>query len=279
MSAARKVETTYSSNVEWVKADTIELGHPELQRPLDGNHAKRIAEKFDPDMLGKPLVVAFPSKGGEHLVAVDGQHRIAAVKIALGLGQMIECEVVRGVTVAHAARMFSGRNFFKRPQAIDLFLKSVTGGDEESVAINRILTSLGLKIGVGQVDGYVNCVNALQRIYRGDGRTGMGKNELALKRTLGTALRAWGKASTSFQGMILHGIGLVVLKHGDVIDFEALEQKLAAFPKGPIGLLGKAKGSRETMGGSVPQNVASTIVREYNKGRRKSTVPDWFTAT
>jgi hypothetical protein len=277
MNGKHKVATSYTSTVEWVSVDTVELNHPDLQRSHDEGHSRRIAASFDPDALGKPLVVAFPRRGGhEHLVAIDGQHRLRAVQLALGAGQLVECEVVRGVSVAHAAKLFTLRNTFKRPSALDVFLKSVIAGEEESKAINAIVESFGLKVHSGNVDNYVNCVAALQRIYRGDGSRTNGKHDVALKRTLGTALKAWGRTATSFQGNILHGLGLLILKHGDVIEYDVLEHKLAAFPKGPIGLLGKAKGSKETMGGSLPNNVAATVVREYNKSRRKNVLPDWF---
>jgi hypothetical protein len=277
MSAVHKMATSFTSGVEWLDADSLEVT-PEAQRKFDPAWAARLARDFDPDAVGVPCVAEIKQGKTVKRYILDGQHRVHALREALGAGQMIQCEVIRAVTLQRAARIFVLRNTQRSVRAIDVFVNNVRGGEPESVAINRIVESFGLRVDDSKTDTSVKCVSALQRIYRGDAARGMGKNELTLKRALTTALQAWGRSRDSMNGDVLYGIGLVILKHGDTLEFEALERKLAQFPKGPVGLIGKARGSRETMGGSLAQNMASVIVREYNKGRRKHQLPEWFTA-
>lgn len=275
MSAARKLVPSYKSKVEWLPIRSIDVDL-RIQRPIDRGWVKRLADQFDPDAFGFPVVVSVPDgKQGVRYFVVDGQHRLEAAKLALGDDQSVECEVVHGVTLQQAAKIFGQRNSVRLVKAVDRFLVGVTQGDEECVAINQITTSLGLVIDRQSVAGRVSAVAALQRVYRGDKSKGTGRNALALKRTLGTALNAWGRTAEAMNGQILDGLGSVVLRYGDVIDFEALERKLRQFKGGALGLLGAARGLKDSFGGSVANCVAHQIVILYNRGRVKHPLQDW----
>lgn len=275
MSAARRLNPSYKNKVEWVEVKTIETD-PRIQRPLNEGWVNREAERFDPDALGFPVVVEIPdSKGGIRRYVVDGQHRVALVRKALGDDQMMECEVIRGITLAQAAKIFRLRNTARKPTAVQSFLIGVTEGHEECVAINNIVHNVGLSIDRNPRDGTVAAVASLQKIFRGDKAKGTGKNSLALKRTLGTALNSWGRSGEAMNGHILEGLGMVVLRYGDTIDFDALEKKLRQFKGGALGLLGAARGLKDSFGGSVANCVAHQIVIVYNRGRGKHGLEDW----
>jgi hypothetical protein len=276
MSAQRKVQPAYDGRIEWIRAADIDV-ETLAQRPLDPRWAKHIADTFDPDKLGFPVVCVIPTRGGERYITPDGQHRIKAVMMALGEDQLVQCEVIRGVTLQQAAKIFRGRNSVKAVKPVDRFLVGLTAGDEECQAIAAAVESFGLSIGRVTRDGIISSVASLQWIYRGDKSRGNGKNTIPLRRTLGVATQAWGKASDARAGDVLKGIGAVVLRHGDVLDYDALEHRLRQFRGGAMGLLGAGRGVREAFGGSVANGVAARVVREYNKGRRTGNkLPEWM---
>jgi hypothetical protein len=277
MSAAPKLRPDYESRNEWIPAASIEV-EPLAQRPFDPKWAKQIADSFDPDLIGFPVVCALPNnRGGERFIALDGWHRIKATMIALGESQSIQCEVIRGITLQRAAKIFRGRNNVRSVCNIDRFLAGVTAGDEECVAITGVVESFDLRVGRTQTDGIIKAVASLQWIYRGERSRGSGRNVLPLRRTLDVVTQAWGKSASGLNGAIIRGIGAVILRHGDMLDFEQLEHRLRQFRGGAAGLLGAGRGVSEAFGGSVANGVATRVVREYNKGRKPTNkLPEWM---
>lgn len=270
MSAVRKLHPEYESRLQWLRAADI-LTHELAQRPLDLRWAKQIAEKLDPDQIGFPCVCAIPdATGTERYYAADGQHRIKAVMLALGDEQLVQCEVIRGVSLQQAAKIFRGRNTVRAVKTVDRFLVGLTAGDPECQEIAAIVQSFGLKVSRAVGDGNVSSVVSLQWIYRGEKSRGTGRNVIPLKRTLETATQAWGKTAEAMNGDVLKGLGAVILRHGDVLDYDALVHRLRQFKGGAAGLLGVGRGAREWAAGSVANGVAAVIVREYDKGRKPS---------
>lgn len=275
MSAALKFRPNYKRSTEWLPVAGINV-HAAAQRPFDEKWARYIADNLDPDALGFPAVARVPNgKAGMTYYAVDGQHRIGGVRLALGDDQLIECEIIDAISIEQAAKIFRQRNKTRGVRAIDQFLAGITAKDAECVQINDIVTSLGIVIDRNARDGTVSAVGALVKVYRGDKAQGTGKNALALKRTLGTALNAWGRTGEAMNGQVIEGLGAVVLRYGDTLDFDALEKKLRQFKGGALGLLGAARGLRESFGGSVANCVAHQIVILYNRGRGKHQLRDW----
>lgn len=271
-----RCKTNYSGRMEWLRVADITVD-PRAQREFRLVKAVQIARDFDPDLLGKPAVVALVGPNGrERYIVVDGQHRIAAVKMALGEDQLIECEVIRGVDVARAARLFCGRNAMTLPTALDLFLASVTHKDKAALAIKSIVEQHGLRIeSRASKDGNIPCVGTLLKLYRLDnGRSEKGR-PCVLDATLALAIAAWGATADAVNGAILHGLGLVLLQHGDQIDRTALTRKLASLPGGALGLLGRARSYRNAAGGPLAHNVSRAAVALYNSGRRVRPLPEW----
>lgn len=259
---------------EWVKLHDI-LSNTRYQRPLTDGRVQEIAANFDPDAIGLPFVAEVKRGGRTKYEAIDGQHRVAAARIALGETQMIECEIIRGVSVERAAQLFRLRNNARKPQLIHQFLAGVTAGDDECVTINKTVESCGLMIAITRGDNVVQAVRALQMIYRGDKQLGSGRNPLPLKRTLLVLKEAWGPTADAFQAELIAGVGMVMTRHGEVIDSNDLIRKLKASPGGPLKLIGDAAGSREFYGGSLSHSVAGVVINRYNRGLRKGLLPAW----
>lgn len=266
--------------VEFIVARDIGAD-PLYQRPLDLKRVGAMAANFDADAFGIPFVHG--ASDGRFYV-IDGQHRIAAAVQCFGEDQQIGCEVVRGITRERAAQLFNERNTSTKVGAVDRFLAGVTARDPECIAIRDIVGSVGLTVGhpSGRQRGCIAAVTALQRVYRGHmmvGKTaGSGRNPLPLKRTLVVLCDAWGDSRDTLQASLINGLGLVMLRHGDTIDTEHLIRNLKKMTGGPLRLIGMSRGLKDSIGGSLPNAIATAITNQYNLGLRRNRLPAWRTS-
>lgn len=261
---AHKIVPHYATRMEWMPVDQL-IVDPRFQRALNAGRAERMAAEFDPDALGKPLVAVL--KDGQPYI-IDGQHRIYAVKLALGANQMIECEVIRGVSPAEAARLFLLRNKGFTTSALDNYLAGLTAGEAEVVAIAGILAEFKLKV---TRNGMVRCASALRKVYRGFRPDGA--HPLVLRRTIAALQEAWGDTPDTYHGLLVEGLGLFVVRYHDGIDFTVLARKLSGVP--PLRLLGDSRENTRVLGGSVPRGVARVVLNLYNVGRTKNRLREW----
>lgn len=270
---SKKVTSQYSRTIEWVSVRLIGKDDS-AQRPFKARRAEEIARNLDPDKLGLPLVAVVGTPPRERYIALDGQHRIAAVRMALGEDQLVNCEVVRGLTIPQAAELFLGRNTAAPPHVLDKFRVAVTAGRPAETAINDMAVALGLRIAGGAGDGTVGCVRTLVDLYRNDPNA-TDTTDGMVPRVLRMALAAWGRADSSFQGDVLKGLGLTLTRYAGMIDEDTLVSKLSKLPSGAMGLLGRGRTYRQLHRGSVAHGVARAIVAIYNTGRRRYVLPDW----
>lgn len=245
---------------------------PEAQRKLAPGWVKAHIPIFDVDQLG--YVVVNKRANGKFYV-VDGQHRVELIR-AVGWGdQKIHAELFEGLTQEEEARLFGARNDRRAVRKFDKFRISVTAGDPNATAIERIVREAGLKISDQSTDGQVCAVDALERIYAGGGIASAKEGPKALARTLRTISAAWGKQAASFNGAVMLAIGLVFIRYNGQVDEMDLAKKLAPIPGGAPGLLGKGRSQKELGGRSVHHCIASIVVNLYNKGRRTGKVEGW----
>lgn len=273
--AAHEFPGRRDTSKDWIYMRDIYVD-PRYQRPLDEGRVVRMQETFDPDALGLPFVVAMPQPGGKARFAIiDGQHRVEAARRVFGDKQMIECEVVRGVSLERAAQLFELRNQSRKPKAIDLFLASVTAGNEEAIAINKIVHSAGLVVSRSRTDHVVQGVAAMQKVYRGDRLLGTGKNPLPLKRTLLILDEAWGPSPDAYRAELIEGLGWLLIRHGEIFDGDHMIRRLKEYPGGPLKFAGDVAGYRGVAGGNQSTAASTVLTNLYNKGRKKNTLPKW----
>lgn len=242
------------------------------QRPLIQPRVNKIAAEFDPEMFGVLHVSRRPD--GSHYV-VDGQHRTEAARQFLGAnanGQRVECKVYEGLTLQQEARLFRRLNDQTAQTMYAKFRASVQAGDPVETAVNRIVEGLGLTVGQASRDRCVTAVGALTQVYRGFSRNAEDKHPELLRMVLSIINSAWGATGDSLNGHIIEGLGRLLLVRQRVLDIPDLIKRLAQYPGGPLGLLGKARGRREIMGGKIGHNVAEAIIEAYNRGRRNTAV-------
>lgn len=257
--------------VVWIPVNKLFVDPDVNTRPLQAARVAKLAENFDPDLIG--VLDVAPRENGRFAI-IDGQHRAESVRVALGSDQNVPCWVHKRITKAKQASLFVGLNNSAAVPPLYQFIGKVNAGQAKAVAIMEILTTAGLKLETSARDGTIRCVATLEKLYDGQGDPTAGPK--ALENALSIIINAWGPTTSALNGSIVEGIGLVLLRYRDQVDHEALIQKLATTKGGPAALLGQARALKDWRGGTVPRAVAGAVVTIYNKGRRTGAIGDWW---
>lgn len=237
---------------------------PNVQRGLDRRRVAKLAAELDVNALG---VITVSHRDNDHLVVIDGQHRIEACREA-GRGDLaITARVYVGLTLAEEATLFRLLNNTKQPRATDLFRVRVIEGDPVAVNVHRLAERHGWKITDTGAVGCLHAVSTLERVYR--------RNNRAADLTLATVTAAWGHDSMAVDGRVLDGLGLVFERYGDAVDADDLANRLAKYPGGPANLVGRARGAADLLHIATPKAMAEIVVELYNKRRTARALPAW----
>lgn len=260
---------TVLDTIEWLSVSQVHSDHRVNTRPVDTAWVdKKVREGFDPHRVGVPTVSKRPD--GTY-VWLDGQNRGELIRRSGWSDQKIQCRVFYGLTTAQEASQFLGLNDNRQVKPVYKFLARITSGETHAVAVNTIVEAAGWRISDQSSNRGITAVGSLEKVYH-DTPDAPGR---ALAMTLRVVTEAWGFKPGAVAGDVLLGIGTVFVRFHDRIDTPALTKKLAEFPAGPSGLLGKARGLRQFQGGTVAQCAAETVVNAYNTRRRSGALPDW----
>lgn len=257
-------DTQRAASTRWIRLGDMHVT-PSAQRKYDRKRAERMADNFDLEALGYPVV---NHRDGKWWI-VDGQHRVGALRI-LGFedDQKIECEAYFGMTEAQEADLFLRRDDRKAVHPLDKFRIAVNAGWETECAINAVVSDLGLHIGYGA--NRIQAVGTVQRLYADGGPTTLGRTLLILREAYGPP---------GFTAAIIAGVGLVIRRYGTLINtervVEALQKKVT---NGAAGLDQTANATRKTTGFAKDQCVAAAVVKAINKTRGKK-LADWWKDT
>ena len=245
---------------------------PEAQRKLSPTWVKARVPTFDAEQLG--YVVLNRRSDGKYYI-VDGQHRAALMR-AIGWGdQKILAEVFEGLNQAEEAALFNARNDRKAVRKFDKFRISIVAGNPVSCAIDRIVREHGLLLSDQLRDGHITAVDALERVYNGAGIASPKAGPKALAHALSVVVGAWGNQPSSVNGKIILALGVVFLRYDGTVNENDLAKKLAPFPGGAPGLIGKGRSMQELRGRQLHHCIAAIIVDIYNKGRRVEKLEAW----
>ncbi len=239
------------------------------QRPFNKAHGDRLAAELDLEKLGYPVI----NLAGGAAWILDGQHRIHALR-QRGFGdELLDCEVYEGLTEAEMAERFLGRNSGRAVSAYERFQVAVTAGRARESAIDRLVTSLGLKVSNA---GQRGCVQATAVLLRVEGRYGAS----VLAQALRTIRDAYDADPGAFGRGVVEGLGLLYVRYQDNVEEPQLVARLRRRPNGVYGLLHRAADYRQRLGRPQPQCVAAAATEIYNQGQRgKARLPDWWRET
>ncbi len=241
--------------------------HPTAQRDgLIRSKLQSMERSLDLDAIGTIHAVEYAIHGETALWVIDGQHRVVALLNA-GMGEWeVRVEVHVGVTTdARASDLFLKLNNRSAAAPFEKFRNEVQAKYAAALNIVDIAARYGLTISPSASDGHLTCVVTLQSMYALNGG-------VALDQALSLITSAWGTTPSALEGKLVEGVARVFAKYGSAVDVPSLRKKLAKVPAGPSGILGRARGMRDTYGRPIGRCVADIVVDLHDRGRRSGTL-------
>lgn len=236
-------------------ADQLYVDHS-YQRPLDKTRVTRMADGWDPRLLGL-LDVSDRSPGTDPVnryAIVNGQHR-AAAGVRAGVTHFA-CNVHEGLDVAAEARLM---------HELDRTTKKLSGheqwrarrgaGDQAVAEVERIAAVHGLTVAPQLADGVLRAYGAAEKLWAQGG-------EQLLNNTLAVLRGAYDRAAAAWQAPMVTGVGQLLLQYPEV-DVDRLTRALTG--ASPTQLRANATAVREIDGGSLAQNMTRAITGLYNR--------------
>lgn len=204
--------------------------------------------------------------------AVDGQHRIHALR-ENGFGDdRLECEVFENLTDKEMAQIFRGRNTRKAVAAMDAFLVACTAGVQRECEIRHAVTSCGLAVGRSRVKGHLACVGGLMKAWDLGGVP-------VLVQTLRALNTAYQGDSVGFDANLVVGLASFCHRYQDRVDERILADRLGSVARGARGLLQRAETMRMSTGNQKVHCIAAVIVEVYNRGAKHGNkLQSWWKA-
>ncbi|MGN9791369.1 DUF6551 family protein [Streptomyces sp. OZ13] len=227
----------------------------DAQRQFQPKWANKLQKIWDREVLLPAIVSRRPD--GDYVL--DGQHSNEVARIKEGPEFKRDCMVYEGLTKQQEAKLFLAANRDRRAvKPYENFSVAVTAGEIEAVKINADVKSCGLHVSSGTSKEGIAAIQALKVIHgMRDPQDGL------LPKTLTTVLNAWGHDPTSWDGMMLRAVALVIHKNWDTVDLDSLSLTLKQEPVGKW----KDTAMNDTISGGGSQSrsipLANNIAYEY----------------
>jgi Family of unknown function (DUF6551) len=250
------------SHLRWVAIADMKVS-PVAQREFRPQHTEALAADFDLEAIGFPVV---SHRGGSYYI-LDGQHRIAALKL-IGYGdQKVQCECYEGLTEEDEARLFLRRSKVKAIPLIEKYKIGLTARLDRECDMDRTLKTNGFTVSQNHGDHTISCVGSLYKIYD---RAGAGTMAWSVR----VAYNAFGE--DGLEGRLLEGLALIRQRYnGQLPEEQAVTNRLAS-RSGPLGIYQKANTLKRQTGNTQTQCIAGAIVEMLNGGRGGFKIPDWW---
>jgi hypothetical protein len=238
-----------------------------VQRPLDGVRVAAIAGDFEREALGV-IHVSKRADGTYHII--DGQHRVAAMRV-LGKGdELVTCVVYEGLSRAEEAAMFRRLNNTRQVQILDRFRIRIVEGDPVACEIAAILRSHGWSISKSTSRGSFYAVAAMEKVFRAK----EGGDADTCDALIRIATEAWGHDSNGLRAEIVSGLGVLLRRHPRM-DMAKLVNEMGQHEGGPLGLIGQARQLHSIRSGRISDAMAEILVNRYNHRRKVNRLPEW----
>lgn len=242
-----------------LRAGDLVVDHT-YQRDLDRARVRRMAEAWDPTMLG----VIDVADRGEHAqpryAIISGQHRHATALLADPRGEdtPLVCNVHRGLTVADEALLFHELDAKQvRLTSWDRWHARKAAGDRAVLEIEEIVAGFGMKCSAGQNDGRVGAVGALETLHTLGGAT-------LVARAMNSLYAAYGRSWAGYTAPVITGVGLLYRFYEGLPDERVVDVLAKTTPQ---QLRAQAIAYRELRPGSLGRLVAQVLVNRMNSGR------------
>lgn len=253
-----------TSRIQWVRLDQMKV-NPLAQRALDNGWANKLADEFNPDLMG---FIHLSHRDGWYYI-IDGQHRVKAALMFLGdSSQQVQCHVYEGLTNEQEAQLFLELNNTKKQSPMGKYKVALNGPahnypDEHDV--ERICRSHDLRIGLGKACEEIGCITAMLAVYR---KHGPGSFSFAMR----VIRDSYGY--DGFKRQTISALALIKDRYGDRIDEKKLVERLSR--TGIVELNRSAKSMKEATGNPADQCYAHSMIQFYNQRNAQSRVDPWW---
>jgi hypothetical protein len=244
---------------------------PDVQRVLNPERVKKLAENFDESALGILTVSARVSSDAladkvEHrYVVLDGQTRLAALRRFTGhedTNYPVICQVYHGLTRQEEAEIFLSHNDRAAVRTLDKFRLAIVAQEKWALDLQHIVLSHGFEIGRGaRITHRFTAVASAQRILA------LPDGQDALNRAFDLLVRAWGHRRNTASAEALEGVGLLYQRHGAAVDTVGFASKLGALDT-PQTFKGGVLSTRVSTSVSRTEAAYRYVLSLYNKGRK-----------
>lgn len=243
----------------------VALTNLKVDRSYQRDPSQRLVDKIadDWDEVASELILV--SDRGERegneggLFVINGQHRTIAARKRND--QKIWARIIDMTDVDDPAQIEAGlrlkTNVRLGDRPLERFKAQIRAGDEESLAIQKLLARYDTEINTVQTQDHgINSVTGVEKLYRVD-------NGGLLTEILETVRAAYGviggRTATTH---LFKGIGWFILKHSDESDRSRLIAKLNE--TGTASIDRRARAHMSVMGGNLWQNYYRAIIDFYN---------------
>lgn len=253
---------TRPAHLEWVPVAKVRVS-PIAQREFKEAHCNKLVANFDPDRLGFPEV---SSRDGWFYI-MDGQHRIEAVRRALGDDQLIQCLVYQGLSESQEAEFFLVSNDTLSVNQFAKFRVGITAGRTAENEIDRVVRAQGLAVSRDKIQGGISAVGTLRRVYNRSGSEVLGRALRIIRDAYGTP----GLSTT-----VIDGIGLLCARYNGSLKDDVAVLKLGKAYGGVNALIKMANDVHLKTGHTKSHCIAGAAVTLINSGKGGHKLPDWW---
>lgn len=233
----------------------------EYQRALDTARCRKMADEWNPRLVG---TIEVSDRGDDHrprYAVMDGQHRWGAAKL-IDPPPLLVANVHSGLTIPDEAGLFDKFNRQrKQTTSFDNWRARRLSGDEQVLAIESVVHGYGLDVELAPGDGRIACVSAMETVVKRGGTPLLGE-------TLSLITATWGLRREGLDAAIIGGLSLVLYYLRGPLDLVRLGEALCDVM--PRQLRAQAAALKDISPGSNAVLTAQAIVGLYNKlpGRR-----------
>ena len=249
MTKSSKTETVH------VAIKNLSVIWKQSQRPFNEQWAKQIAQEFDTDKFDMPVITKSNGAGFYHIV--EGQHRVAAAKIAFGETEQLACRMVDAEDPARAAEIWLGINSGRKAtKPVQRFEVSVTAGREPQTEINNLVKRLGYHVSAYKTDHSISAVSSLIWVHNRFGVT-------ILKNTLVMLDKTWTGDPAAFGGDTIKGYSVFINEFHPYLDNKRLAEVIAkVFTPNKLLAAGRLYSEQNIV--SVVDGVSEVLRSKYN---------------
>lgn len=225
------------------------------QRVLEVSRARKYAHTWDRRLAG---IIEVSDRGDTHsprYAIIDGQHRWAAAGFLVDPPSLV-VNVHTGLTIADEADLWDKLNRQRKKANIwEQWKARRAAGDEQVIAIEKVLAKYSLCVDSAPRDGAIGCGGTRQKVEEID--------IALLDETLGFITDVWQNRRDGLDAPIIHGLALIFDKLRDELDLERLVDTLLDVL--PRQLKTQAVALRDMQSGTLPVLTAIVMMNLYNK--------------